>query len=393
MKAGWRRTTLGACCEIVSGATPRTDEARFWDGEVDWATPKDLSSLDGKFISSTERRITVAGLGSCAASILPPYSVLFSSRAPIGHVAINAVPMATNQGFKSLIPHPSEVSPDFLYHWLRARRPFLESLGNGATFKEVSKAVVSRVEIVLPPILEQRRIAEALDRADTIRRKRERTAVLLDELLCSAFVEVIGDPVTNPRGWPLKPLEALVDPARGISYGVVQRGPEVRKGVPIVRISNFGGNRFDGSTVVRTSDEISNGYRRTILRGGELVVSIRGTVGRVAIVPAAAAGWNVSREVAVVPLLEGLSRPLVHSALLSDGVQRFILGNVKGVAQSGINLADLRQAPIPCPPAQELERFESMARTVGALEEHIHGARAASEELFIALVRSSFLDA
>jgi type I restriction enzyme S subunit len=241
-----------------------------------------------------------------------------------------------------------------------------------------------------PPIHEQRLIADILDKADAIRRKGKEAIALTEELLRSAFLEMFGDPVTNPKGWPIKPLEELVDPARGISYGVVQRGPDTADGVPVVRISNFGNNRFDGSGSVRTSNEISNAYRRTILRGGEAVVSIRGTVGRVAIVPAAAAGWNVSREVAVVPLLEEASRALIHRALLSEGVQRFILGNVKGVAQSGINLSDLRQAPIPCPPRREIEIFERIARTCNAMEGRLSGAATASDGLFDALVRDVF---
>lgn len=205
-----RTTTLGQCCEVVSGATPRTDEPKYWDGDLPWATPKDLSALEGKTISATERRITKAGLESCAASVLPPYSVLFSSRAPIGHVAINTVPMATNQGFKSFIPNRNEVDPHFLYHWLRARRAYLESLGNGATFKEVSKAVVSRVEISLPPLDEQRRIADILDKADAIRRKRKEAIALTEELLRSTFLEMFGDPVTNPKRWPTDTIGNLL---------------------------------------------------------------------------------------------------------------------------------------------------------------------------------------
>lgn len=118
----WPLAQLGECCEIVSGATPRTSEPAYWNGEVRWATPKDLSELKGARISDTPRRITPAGLASCAATILPVGSVLFSSRAPIGHVAINVVPMATNQGFKSFIPKRHRIEPEFLYHWLRANR-------------------------------------------------------------------------------------------------------------------------------------------------------------------------------------------------------------------------------------------------------------------------------
>lgn len=101
---------LGEVAEITSGATPRSAVAEYWGGDVLWATPTDLSKLDGAYLSQTQRTITGAGLASCAAPVLPAGSVLLSSRAPIGHVAINTVPMATNQGFKSLVPRATAVS-------------------------------------------------------------------------------------------------------------------------------------------------------------------------------------------------------------------------------------------------------------------------------------------
>jgi type I restriction enzyme S subunit len=163
-----------------------------------------LSDLENAEIADTPRKLTKKGLASCAADILPVGSVLFSSRAPIGHVALNTVPMATNQGFKSFIPKAELLDARFLYHWLRRNRPYLESLGNGATFKEVSKAVVSRIEISLPPLPKQRRIAEVLDRAATLRAKRRAALAQLDTLTQSIFLDMFGDPATNPRRWPLR---------------------------------------------------------------------------------------------------------------------------------------------------------------------------------------------
>jgi len=123
---------LGQLCEIVSGATPKTSIAGYWDGDIDWATPADLSRLRGAYIDETPRKITAAGLATCAASLLPVGSVLLSSRAPIGHVAINTRLMATNQGFKSLVPNPELLDAKYLYYWVRAHKDYLQSLGNGA---------------------------------------------------------------------------------------------------------------------------------------------------------------------------------------------------------------------------------------------------------------------
>lgn len=204
----WQNTTLGQIADIVSGSTPKSGVPRYWDGSIAWATPTDLSRLDGKHLAKTDRTITQDGLNESSARLLPPGSVLFSSRAPIGLVAINTTSMATNQGFKSFVPR-SGVSADYLFWWLRANRRQLEDLGNGATFKEVSKAVVSRVEFPLPPLKEQRRIAAILDKADAIRRKREQALTLADDFLKSVFLEMFGDPATNQKELPTKPLGQL----------------------------------------------------------------------------------------------------------------------------------------------------------------------------------------
>ena len=186
-------------CEIISGSTPKTNNKVFWDGEIFWATPKDLSKLKGKYILRTESTITQLGFDSCSTKLLPAQSVLFSSRAPIGHVAINTVPMCTNQGFKSFVPKSEKLDSKYLYFWLKANNSYLQSLGVGATFKEVSKTIIGRVEIPLPPLSEQKRIGQILDKADELRQKRQQSIEKLDELLQATFIDMFGDPVTNKK--------------------------------------------------------------------------------------------------------------------------------------------------------------------------------------------------
>ena len=197
----WPVATVGEVCEVVSGATPKTGKPEFWGGNVPWVTPKDLSELGQKHLSDTPRKITKAGLKSCSARMLPAQSVLFSSRAPIGLVAINTLPVCTNQGFKSLVPRSDLVSPDFLFWWLKVQEKHIQSKGRGATFKEVSKKIVEDLQIPLPPLAEQKRIAGILDAADALRTKRREALAQLDTLIQSTFLDMFGDPVTNPMGW------------------------------------------------------------------------------------------------------------------------------------------------------------------------------------------------
>ncbi|MCY4273244.1 MAG: restriction endonuclease subunit S [bacterium] len=181
----WVTTKLGDITEVISGATPKTSEESYWNGDIYWATPKDLSDLNGPYIDTTSRTLSVKGIQSCPTSLLPVHSVLLSSRAPIGYVAINKVPMATNQGFKSFVPDRACIDSRFLYEYLRQYRPRLEALGSGATFKEVSKRVVEKIEISLPPLQLQEQFGNVLDAVETMRIKLSEALVDLDTLFAS----------------------------------------------------------------------------------------------------------------------------------------------------------------------------------------------------------------
>lgn len=186
-----KKMKISQFCEIVSGATPKTSKKEFWGGDFLWATPTDLSGLKNKYISSTQRKITEAGLNGCSAKLLPAGSILFSSRAPIGLVAINKVEMATNQGFKSLIVNNEICNTDYLYHWLKKNRRLIDAMGVGATFKEVSKTIVGNIEVTLPDLSKQASIAKTLDKAEEVMRLHEAgmdTAINLQKLLMKELI-------------------------------------------------------------------------------------------------------------------------------------------------------------------------------------------------------------
>lgn len=162
VKHDWPMVRLGDVCEVVSGGTPKTSVAEYWDGEIPWVTPADLSKLKGLELFAGARAITQRGVDKSSAVLLPTGSVVLSSRAPIGYVAITQVPMATNQGCKSFIPSP-EVDARYLAYHLLSQKDVLQSLGTGATFKELSKSRAADIRIPLPPLEEQGCIAAILD--------------------------------------------------------------------------------------------------------------------------------------------------------------------------------------------------------------------------------------
>ena len=159
----WVWVRLGEIGQIVGGGTPKTTHSEYWDnGDIPWITPADMRNLTSKYIERGARNITKAGLNSSSSQLLPKNSILFSSRAPIGYVAIAQNEMATNQGFKSVAPFKTEMS-EYLYFVLLALKPEIEKLGTGTTFKEVSGTTVGNVVIPLPPLTEQQQIVAKLE--------------------------------------------------------------------------------------------------------------------------------------------------------------------------------------------------------------------------------------
>lgn len=149
---------LGAIC---SGGTPDTEVAEYWNGDIAWCTPSDITKLDTKYIESTEVKITAKGLKESSATLLPPRSIVVCTRATIGSAAICNTEIATNQGFKNIIPN-EKANPEWLYYIIIYSKPRLVRIGCGSTFLEVSKKDFSRFKIVVPPLAEQRKIAEVL---------------------------------------------------------------------------------------------------------------------------------------------------------------------------------------------------------------------------------------
>lgn len=150
---------------IINGSTPSTGNDSYWNGDIPWITPKDLSSLRMRLISCGERNITKEGYNSCSTTLVPKNTVLLTSRAPIGYVAIAANPLCTNQGFKSIICDESIINHFYMYYWLLTRTRFLQNVAGGSTFKELSKQQLESLEIVVPDLRTQQHIVDIVRRA------------------------------------------------------------------------------------------------------------------------------------------------------------------------------------------------------------------------------------
>lgn len=238
----YRRITLNEAGTIVSGATPKTSDASNFGGDIPWITPADLSGYTKKYIAKGARNISQKGYESCSTVLMPAGSVLFSSRAPIGYVAIARNPICTNQGFKSIIPN-SDIDSEFLYYQLKYLRKQIQELGSGTTFKEISAKKFGTVNIIVPPLPEQERIVarieelfSELDKAvETLNTTKQQLAVYRQAVLKEAF-DVTSD---------VMPLGEYIDSIEGgKSFKCIEVPPQIGE-CGIVKVSSVTWGEFN----------------------------------------------------------------------------------------------------------------------------------------------------
>lgn len=202
-KQDWTYKKLGEVATIVGGSTPKSNIEEYWGGTNYWVTPADLDG--NKYQGATPRIITDLAVQKTNLQLLPIGTVLLSSRAPIGKVAITTVPMYCNQGFKNVVCSDLLIN-EFVYWYLFGKVDYLNSLGRGATFKEISKRATEQIPIPVPPIGEQERIVAELDLLQGIIEKKKEQLKAYDQLAQSIFYTMFGDIFINNKSWDVEPL-------------------------------------------------------------------------------------------------------------------------------------------------------------------------------------------
>jgi type I restriction enzyme S subunit len=251
MAGDWREYRIGEIADIVGGSTPSTSDPSNCNEDIPWITPKDLSGPHDRYVSRGERNLSRKGLESCSAQLLPRGTVLVTSRAPIGYVAIAKNPITTNQGFRNLVPKPG-VDSEFLYYWVKANVEELRRHASGSTFQELSGTALAQIGIRLPPLPEQRAIAHILgtldDKIGLNRRMSETLEAMARALFKAWFVDF--------------------EPVRAKMEGRWQRG----QSLPVLPAHLY--DLFPTRLVDSELGEIPEGWR--VARLGDFVVTIKG---------------------------------------------------------------------------------------------------------------------
>jgi len=301
---------------------------------------------------------------------------------------------ATAGGFISIVrPHLDSIDSRYLFQWLREPKTQAAIRNCGRQTTNISNLSVERfleLELPLPPLNEQRRLAAILDKADAIRRKRREALKLADDFLRAAFLELFGDSTSNPHHWSTNPLRDFVVSGDKINYGVVQPGDAVTEGIPLVRVADLEEIEIRPEVLKRISPDIESQYRRSRLFGDEILVACVGSIGKVAEASPLLADCNIARAVARIRPHSGIRREYLVAYLRSSHIQNYFSRETRTVSQPTLNISLIEATPVVEPPLAMQNRYAAIASRTTLLKGRLRSALAESEQIFSSLSHRAF---
>jgi len=368
---GWPGISIEESAKVVSGGTPKSGTNEYWDGDIQWITPKDMGKMAEIYASETSRKISQLGLEKSSAKLIPENSVILSTRAPIGHLVINTVPMATNQGCRGLVPN-EDLDTKYLYYFLLKSVDLLNDLGTGTTFKELSKSALERVEIPLPPIPKQKRIVAILDQAFAdIERARELTECNLHNA-CELFESYLQKAFSQRgEGWQTRKIEDLTSLItkgsspkwQGISY-------VEKPGVLFITSENVGVNQMIYKKTKYVEDAFNTKDSKSILQKGDVLTNIVGaSIGRTAIFDKDEVA-NINQAVCLMRCdSEILHNEYLAYLLNSPYLVKVLHDNEIDNARANLSLGFFRKLEVPVP---SIEGQKNLVNQIKSIHKKTH---------------------
>ena len=448
---GWRWERLGNCGNWSSGGTPSAKDARYYGGTIPWLTSGELNDA---VVSRSEKMITEEGYANSSVKWLPSDTLLVAMYgATIGKAAVTGFRCTTNQAVAACQPHPG-YNVRYLLYYVLSQRDNLRNLGQGGAQPNISQALLKDYPCPVAPAVDQQKIvaridalfseidegvaalAEARAGVEVYRKALLKAAVtgeltadwraanppeetgeqLLGCILADRRARWHADPKNArkrytepagpdteglpelPEGWTWASIQQLCDPNRAVAYGVLQPGPHQPDGVPLVRVTDVVDGRVIQADLKRVAASVAAKFPRTVLRGGEVLLTVVGTIGRTAMVPAELAGANVARAVAVLPTV-GCDPRWIELVLRYEPNRLALEGVSHEVARKTLNLEDVRPFAIPVPPTNEtavlVERLSDLLddarQQATAVEAQRLGASTLRQSILAAAFRGELL--
>lgn len=376
----WKEYKLEEIAEIVGGGTPSTKVPSFYNGNIPWLTPKDLTNYPNRFISKGERSITKEGLQNSSAKLIPKNSILLTSRAPIGYLAIASNEVCTNQGFKSLVVDSKKADFNFIFYLLKANMEKIKSFGTGTTFAEVSASVVKNLKFKIPDLPTQTAIAEILssldDKIELNNKINQELEALAQALFKQWFVDYNfpnekGQPYKSsggrmiqselgeiPEGWRVSSIDDVTEVVTKGTTPTTIGGRFAESGINFIKVESLTeSGAFIKSKFGYIDEETNNLLKRSIIQGGDVLFSIAGTIGRVAIASKAILPANTNQAIAIIrpnKIDSHFLKLLMQSALIQNDTK----ANVVQAVQANLSLGVIKNTKFVLPPKSLLSNYK-----------------------------------
>jgi type I restriction enzyme S subunit len=384
MKTAWPTELLGTLCDIQIGRTPTRAQREYWGGEFPWLSISDMNQ--GRNISSTAERITETAVRALNCRPVQPGTVLLSFKLSIGKVGIATAPLFTNEAIAHLPIIDDRLDRDYLY-WALQSIPLTEGADRAAMGATLNKAKLQLLQIPMPPIGEQRRIASILDAADALRAKRRQALEKLDTLTQSIFIDMFSDPITNPKRWSVEPFSSQIFDVR---YGTGSPPPYVPDGgVPFIRATDIKGGRIRTNGMKHIAERDATALKKCQVRNGDLIIVRSGVnTGDVAVVPEHLDGACAAYDMIVT--LAPHDAHFYHFLLDSEPGRRIVEPLTRRAAQPHLNASQVRDLPLISPPVAERKRFVGRLTEAAALRNQMEKHALQSDALFASLQHRAF---
>jgi type I restriction enzyme S subunit len=381
----WEMLKLDDLCRMNSGGTPSRSNLSFYNGEIPWAKISDIENAEGGVIQYTEEHITAEGLASINNRIFEKGTLLLAMYGSVGKVAFAGMEMTTNQAILGIkIKDESKISYAYLKYWFQTIKEQLLNRAVGGTLQNISLGIVKDLQIPLPPLPIQKRIAEILDAADALKRKDQELLKKYDELAQAIFIDMFGDPVKNEKGWEAKKFQELGTLDRGVSKHRPRNASELLGGkYPLIQTGDVANSGGIITKYRSTYSEI--GLKQSKMWSkGTLCITIAANIAKTGILdfdacfPDSIVGFKPNDKVS----------NSVFVQFWIGFLQKILEDNAPESAQKNINLEILRGLDVICPPVELQNKFEKIIEQLNLVKSS--NSNFVADNLFQTLIQKAF---
>ncbi len=385
-----RTVQLDEVIQILGGGTPSRDRPEYFAGPIPWVTVKDLG--DDFFIDGAQEHISEDGLNDSASRIIPAGNVIVSTRMAVGRAVINRRDVAINQDLKALLVQGS-LAPEYLLFFMNFKAPELEAKATGATVKGIKIEAIGGLEIPLPDLPEQKRIAGILEQADRLRHTRRYALELSDTFLPASFFTLFGDLRENEQGLHFAELEEHAEIASGIAKGQ-KYGAQKTVLVPYLRVANVQDGYLDLAEI-KTIYALPADVEALLLQPGDIVMTEGGDfdkLGRGAIWLGGISDCIHQNHIFRVRLDQEALLPTFFAAFLRSPFAKgyFLRCSKQTTNLASINMTQLRATPVPLPPLDKQQHWAALVERHDRFRAKQREALRQAEHLFQSLLLRAF---